>query len=222
MDEENDIYEGLHLRVTSGGLTPNTKLKPAVLRHDYNCSASTIREALFRLSTVGLVSFQEQRGFRVPIPTDQAQHELTHLRILLECEGACLSLRQGGIDWESQLTAAHHKLSHIEKRVRGSADHTPLFILWAKAEQAFHETLISDCGSDVLKATHAMIYQRFRQQVFNSDKKFVFVAENIEQHQGILEAALMRDEALIRSCIYSHLERNLVFDMPPELPKLPY
>ena len=106
--------------------------------------------------------------------------------------------------------------------MRGSADHTPLFILWAKAEQAFHETLISDCGSDVLKATHAMIYQRFRQQVFNSDKKFVFVAENIKQHQGILEAALMRDEALIRSRIYSHLERNLVFDMPPELPKLPY
>ena len=63
---------------------------------------------------------------------------------------------------------------------------------------------------------------RFRQQVFNSDKKFVFVVENIEQHQGILDAALMRDEALIRSRIYSHLERNLVFDMPPELPKLPY
>ena len=108
MDDESDIYEGLRLRVTSGGLTPNTKLKPSVLRHDYNCSASTIREALFRLSTVGLVSFQEQRGFRVPIPTDQAQHELTHLRILLECEGACLSIRQGGIDWESRLTAAHH------------------------------------------------------------------------------------------------------------------
>ena len=67
-----------------------------------------------------------------------------------------------------------------------------------------------------------MIYQRFRQQVTNSDKKFVFVAENIEQHQGILEAALMRDEALIRSRIYSHLERKLVFDMPPELPKFPY
>jgi len=87
MDDENDIYEGLRLRVTSGGLTPNTKLKPSVLRHDYNCSASTIREALFRLSTVGLVSFQEQRGFRVPIPTDQAQHELTHLRILLDARG---------------------------------------------------------------------------------------------------------------------------------------
>ena len=133
MDDENDIYEGLRLRVTSGGLTPNTKLKPSVLRHDYNCSASTIREALFRLSTVGLVSFQEQRGFRVPIPTDQAQHELTHLRILLECEGACLSLRQGGIDWESQLTAAHHKLSHIEKRLTklevASKFHTALLFI---------------------------------------------------------------------------------------------
>ena len=140
--QDADIFDDMRHRLITGEFGYGTKLRAEKLRHDYNCSASTVREVLFRLSTVGLVEFQEQRGFRAPFQSVERQHELTHMRILLETEGACLSIRMGGVEWESRLTAAHHKLSHIETRVRSSGDLIPLLGLWSRAEQEFHETLI--------------------------------------------------------------------------------
>ena len=214
MDHENSVYEALRDRLVTGGIAPDVKLKPNELKADFGCSASTIRESLFRLSTEGLVIFKEQRGFRVPMPNPQLQHELTQLRILLECEGASLSIRLGGLEWEARLTAAHHKLSHIESRVWESEDSSPLFPLWTQAESEFHETLISSCDSDVLKASHSIIYRRFRQQLINTDKEYIFIAENIEDHKGILDAGLERNEELIKQQIYNHLSRNFCKPMP--------
>ena len=76
MVEEIDVYKLLHQRLVAGGFVADLKLQPELLRKDYQCSASTIREALFRLSTFGLVSFKEQRGFRVPKVSRAVQHEL--------------------------------------------------------------------------------------------------------------------------------------------------
>lgn len=217
MSDENRIYNALRTGLVTGEFEPSVKLKPNELRGYYKCSASTIRETLFRLSSEGLVDFQEQRGFRVPLATPQLQHELTHLRIVLECEGASLSIRLGGLEWEARLSAAHHKLSHIEGRVWSSEDRKPFLSLWTRAEQEFHETLISACDSRVLKAAHEILYHRFRQQLINTDKKYVFISENIEQHQGILDAALARDEGLIKQRIYDHLSRNFCKPMPAEV-----
>ena len=41
-----------------------------------------------------------------------------------------------------------------------------------------------------------------------------FLPENILQHQGILEAALDRDEDLLRRLIHDHLSRNLAQPLP--------
>jgi DNA-binding GntR family transcriptional regulator len=208
--QDADIFNDMRHRLITGEFEHGTKLRAEKLRGDYNCSASTVREVLFRLSTVGLVEFQEQRGFRAPERSAQRQHDLTHMRILLESEGACLSIRRGGIEWEAQLSAAHHKLSHIETRVRASGDIVPLLGLWSKAEQEFHETLIGACGSTLLMRTHMVIYEQFRQQVVSAETNFGYFPENIAEHQAILDAALIRDETLICSRIHDHLARNLM------------
>jgi len=214
MASNRSVFDQLRDRVVNGGFEPGQRLRPQTLGKDYDCSAAMVREILFRLSTVGLVDYHEQRGFHVPEQSAELQHDLTQFRILLECEGACLSIRQGGIAWEARLSAAHHKLSHIESQVRAGRNSPELLTLWTGAEQEFHQTLIDSCGSEVLKKTHADVYMRFRQQLITSDKEFVFVPENIEQHRGILEAALAHDEGLIRERIRSHLSRNLLHPLP--------
>ncbi len=212
--QDADIFDDMRHRLITGEFGYGTKLRAEKLRHDYNCSASTVREVLFRLSTVGLVEFQEQRGFRAPFQSVERQHELTHMRILLETEGACLSIRMGGVEWESRLTAAHHKLSHIETRVRSSGDLIPLLGLWSRAEQEFHETLIDACGSGLLMRTHAVIYEQFRQQLVSAETNYGYFPENIREHQAILDAALQRNEDLMRVCVNDHLARNLTRPMP--------
>lgn len=209
-----DIYDDMRHRLITGEFGYGTKLRAEKLRLDYNCSASTVREVLFRLSTVGLVNFQEQRGFRAPEQSQSRQHDLTHMRIMLEQEGACLSARLGDVEWEARLTAAHHKLSHIETRVKTSGDVVPLVNLWSRAEQEFHETLIEACGSDILKRMHLEIYQQFRQQLVCAETNFGYFPENIDEHQAILTAALDRDEDMLRAAIHDHLSRNLSFPLP--------
>lgn len=194
----------------NGEFTPNQRLKSADLAQHYAVSASGMREILFRLSTVGLVNFQEQRGFRIPEQSDALQHDLTQFRIMLEAEGTILSIRYGDIDWESRLMAAHHRLSHIENRINGGPFDHGLLTLWTRAEQAFHQMLIEACGSDVLKQTHDVVYHRFRQQMIAKDRKFEFVPENVTQHRGILDAVLAKDETLTRTRIHDHLSRNLI------------
>ena len=193
----------------TNGFTHGSKLRAEKLREEFGCSASTVREILFRLSTVGLVSFQEQRGFRVPDRSPEKLVELTHMRVLLEGEGAALSIRRGGVAWEARLTAAHHQLSHIEKRIHGQDDPSDLVDIWFTSENEFHQTLISACGSETLKQMHERIYAQFRQQLMVADRRFDFISENIQHHASILDAALAGDEALTRARIHDHLARHL-------------
>lgn len=209
MPPDIDIYQELKLRLISNGFQHGAKLRAEVLREEFGCSASTVREVLFRLSTVGLVNFQEQRGFRVPDRSVAKLSELTHLRVLLEGEGTVLSIRNGGVAWEARLTAAHHKLSHIEKRIHALDEPSDLVGIWFSSENEFHQTLISACGSDTLKQMHSRIYAQFRQQLMVADRRFDFISANIQHHESILDAALSGDEELTRARIHDHLERHL-------------
>ena len=112
------------------------------------------------------------------------------------------------------MAAAHHKLSHIEKAVGGQTPDPALLALWTAAELDFHRTLIGECGSEVLKTTHGVIYDQFRQQLITVDRKFVYLPQNIAQHQAILEAALAKDEDLTCAQIEGHLSRHLIRALP--------
>ncbi len=214
MPTELTLYEALRNRLIGGEFEAGQRLKSETLRHDYDVSASTIRETLFRLSTVGLVDSLEQRGFRMPEQSTELRTDLTRTRIMLESEGACLSVRHGDVAWEARLTAAHHELKHIESRLRADDESQTLLKLWADAELKFHRTLIDECRSNLLKEFHLQVFYRFRQQFVTTDREFGFVPENVEQHQSILNAVLSRDEALIRARILEHLSRNLQEDQP--------
>ncbi|WP_198663040.1 GntR family transcriptional regulator [Cohaesibacter intestini] len=210
MSEIADMFENMRDRMVSAEFAPQQRIRAEDLRMDYGVSASTMREVLFRLSTLGLVDFQEQRGFRKPAQSDQLQDELTHFRILLECEGAVHSVRNGGIAWEAQLSAAHYALGHIESRAKDNKDPSPeLLMLWMHAELDFHKTLISACQNDVLIQTHESVFFRHRQQLNFQDRDFHKVPANIHHHQRILDAALEKDADAVREHLTNHLLQNL-------------
>lgn len=209
MSEHLDVFSDLRRRLISGEFSYGTKLRAEALRKDYNCAASTVRENLLRLSEVGLVEFQEQRGFRMPEYTLEKQHDITTLRIMLEREGACASIRNGGVDWEARLSAAHHKLGHIESRMSDLGMTGDLPRLWSAAELEFHQTLISACGSELLIELHLTVYHRYRQIKIEADQALTDLAANILEHKNILDAAISGDETLMRRRVFEHFERHL-------------
>lgn len=204
-----DIYRDMHLKLTTGAFPLGAKIMPDPLREDYGCSANTLREVLLRLSSAGLVVFEEQRGFRAPAADLRRLHDLTEFRILLEQEGAARSIRNGGVAWEAHLAAAHHKLAHIEAQIARSGDIRPLLELWSAAEWEFHDSLSAACGSPVLRETFGRIYDQFRQQIITRDSGFGHKRDNVVEHQKIVDAALARDEAACRAAIRDHLSRHL-------------
>ena len=66
-----EIYDDLQRKLISAVYPPGEKLKPSELQEQYGCSANTVRDVLLRLSRVGIVEFELQRGF--PGPEDIAR-----------------------------------------------------------------------------------------------------------------------------------------------------
>lgn len=209
--QTEEIYDDLHARLVSAGFSPGERLKPTDLQGEYACSANRLREVLLRLSKVGLVEFEMQRGFRASASTPAIRSDVTRFRILLETEGATLSIRNGGTDWEANLTAAHARLSHIETRLIREIPDSGDLRLWNGAEQAFHMTLIAACNSPMLIESYRDVYARFRQQNVAIKRDFGedYFRSIIREHQGILDAALARDPDAMAQAIYDHLKRNI-------------
>ncbi len=209
--ETTDIYEDLKAKLVTGTLPPGLKLKPADLQEDYACSQNTLRDVLMRLCAIGLVRFEMQKGFRATPSSPDQMRDVARFRLLLEREGAAASMEHGGVAWEADLAAAHHKLLHIERRIAKAGDIGSFMPLWTNAERAFHETLISASSSPLLIETFSQVYLRFRQQFAALQLNFQtydFEAIILE-HQAIVDGALARDRAACSEAIQRHLERHL-------------
>ncbi len=215
--ETTEIYEDLRVKLTTAHFAPGAKLKPSDLEPLYGRSVNTLREVLFRLSTVGLVRFEDQRGFRAQPSDPQRQHDLTSFRITLEQVGAAQSMRNGGLDWEARLTAAHYKLSHIENRIAKSCDISDVVVPWCTAEWEFHETLVSASDSPLLRSTFQSIYDQFRQQLVTKSRNYGYFPRNVEEHARIVECALAGDAGALQQAIHDHLSRNLLGTQPAGL-----
>lgn len=202
--DQRSIYDSIRNRLAAGELAPGKKLKPDELRRAYGCSASMLREVLFRLACGGYVDFEEQRGFRVPSPSLNRLLDIVHMRVLIEAEGAALSIARGDMEWEARLNAAHHKLAHLESRMN-TADRLEDYIgIWTRFDWEFHETLISACGSQLLQETLHSLFYRYRQHLVGLVPDCGFRRGTVEEHKAILDAALARDPGGCAGAIRRH------------------
>jgi DNA-binding GntR family transcriptional regulator len=202
-----DVYENLRENLIWGRWTPGEKLKPQYLKTALDCSSSVMREALIRLAGEGFVHFEEQRGFSAIVPTEQSLTELRNLRILLETEGARLSIENGALEWEAELTAAHHRLAHLEEKMRNESDISGFIKVWSHYDWAFHEAFMAACGSQHLQQMHKTVYDKFRLHVISELRDFGYRGEiTIHEHNDILESALRRDLDACQQAIERHLK----------------
>jgi DNA-binding GntR family transcriptional regulator len=202
--DQRSIYDSVRNRLAAGELMPGKKLKPDELRRDYGCSASMLREVLFRLACGGYVDFEEQRGFRAPTASLERLLDIVHMRILIESSASGLSIAKGDMEWEARLNAAHHKLAHLEARMRQTDRLREYIPIWTRIDLEFHETLISACGSQLLQETLHSLFYRYRQQLVGLVQDYGFRGGTVEEHKAILDAALARDPARCAEAIRSH------------------
>ena len=198
-------YETIKRDIIAGELAPGSKLKLDALKSRYETGVSTLRETLNRLSSDGFVVAEEQRGFFVTQVSREDLIEITHLRVLLECDALRASVINGDTDWEGDLVAAHHKLHLMEKKLL--AGDTSQKETWKRYDWMFHLALIRACNSRNLLQLHATIYDKYlRYQML----VLTYRGEAaVDEHRKMFEAALNRDADSAAKYLVEHIVRGL-------------
>lgn len=194
-------YRRLRADVITGRLAPGRKLGLEGLRGIYGVGVSTLREALTRLASEGLVVAEGQRGFSVAPVSSEDFAEVADLRLLLERQAIRDSFAAGDLDWEGRVVGAHHKLATLERRLLAGEAADP--VLWKRYDLEFHQALIEACGSAVLLETYAAAYDRYlRYQMVAVVFRGAVAAE---QHAALLGCALARDAARACQILEAHV-----------------
>jgi GntR family carbon starvation induced transcriptional regulator len=195
-------YLTLRQDIISCKLRPSARLKINEIALRIGVSVSAVREALSRMVVEELVVATAQKGFSVAPISSAEIKDLTRTRIAIETLCLVDALKNGGIDWESRIVAAFHKLSRLPYDDPG--DSGVANQQWILAHAEFHQALAAACTSPWLLKIRRTLYiqtERYRQfsGIIRSDSRDV----NAE-HMGLMDAALSRDEQLIASRISAH------------------
>lgn len=183
-------------------LVPGAKINVKDITERQGFSLGAVREALSRLTSEGFVTQDEARGFRA---TPISISDLTDLvSVRSDIEGQCLrrAIEKGGLDWETSIVSAAHRLSR-----------TPTCDLWeparlngdyAEAHAAFHHALVAACDSPWLLRMREWLYaqsERYRYLTVPMTRD----RDLADEHAQIVSAALERNADRAVALLKEHL-----------------
>ncbi len=212
--------------IIHGVFAPGSKLRTQELADRYGVSLIPMREALSRLASSGFVRAEEQRGFRVSETSASELTDITNTRILIEKEALRRSIKLGDLTWESNLIAAHHRLSQLQMQ---DASVPGVRQEWDDAHGAFHAALLAACDSKWLQSLAVELRDqtsRYRHlsvqttQAGNSSGRKSARRDVAIEHREILDAALDRNIELANQLLEKHLRltTDLVLHAAQQLP----
>lgn len=206
-----DVYDQLRADIFDRRFAPGERLKPAELGERFGVSISVMREALGLLAAQNLVRIERNRGFHVTTLSPDALADLTVARKINEGAALRLSIQRGGVGWESEVLAAHHRMAsepiyHPDDSHRRNND-------WAVAHIAFHHKLIEACGNPVLLdicsrlSDAAELYRAWSGAPAKGRQP---VRRDIaREHRELMEAALAHDAGLAATLFEAHIDRTV-------------
>jgi DNA-binding GntR family transcriptional regulator len=164
-----------------------------------------VREALTRLAAEGLVESEPQYGFRVmPVSPDDLRH-LTEARRAIEPLVLRLAVQQGGLAWEAQVVAAHHRLERTPQQAAN--DPHRLSEQWAEAHAEFHRTMLMGCPNPRLRAVASSLRdatELYRRWSASLDHGRDVPAE----HRAMLDAVLAQDADAAAEALSAHIQHT--------------
>jgi GntR family carbon starvation induced transcriptional regulator len=193
-------FRQLRADILGGKLRPGEKLLIERLRDGYAVGATPLREALSRLSSIGLVVAESQRGFRVAPVSLENLLDISRNRVWIEGLAVRAAIARGDRAWEAGIVAAAHRL-------RGAALTGPSGVTeeWDRENRLFHEALVAACGSPQLLA--------FRDHLFDMSDRYrrLAVLDGLHgrdldtEHDEIMQAVLARDAARAVALLEDHI-----------------
>jgi DNA-binding GntR family transcriptional regulator len=180
---------------------PNQPLRIEALSQRYEVGTSPVREALNRLTSEGLVTLQDKKGFRVAGVSEEDLRELTLSRCLLNEITLREAIAKGDERWEEGIVLAFHRLARTTRE--GADDGGVSGELWDKRHREFHDALIAACGSQRLRNIAAMMFdsaERYR----NLSLQMVSERDHEQEHRAIMDATISRQTKAATELLNEH------------------
>ncbi|MFC5231225.1 GntR family transcriptional regulator [Pseudonocardia zijingensis] len=199
------VYDELRDAILRGDFAPGAALKPQELASAHGVSLAVVREALVRLVGDGLASRLTNRGFAVPLQSDQRWQDLAEARRTVEVAMLRLAIERGDLDWEARVRAAHHKLARTPAHEPGSA--RVISAAWSRAHRDFHRALLDGSGNAVLLETFDRMWLAGELARRWAGRRGP-ARDHLAEHRGLEEAALARDADTAAALLEQHITQT--------------
>jgi GntR family transcriptional regulator, carbon starvation induced regulator len=197
-------YQQLRRDIVSGSLAPGTKLRMDMLTERYEVGMSPLREALMRLTGDALVYTEGQRGFWVSEISLDEMEDTMRTRVLIESEALERSIVHGGPDWEERVQGSYERLSQLELELPKGTD--AILAQWERANEEFHDALVSACNSAWLVRMRTMLHQHAERYRRISLANTMAGRDVHDEHEAIFHAVI--DRKALRACHLIELHVN--------------
>ena len=197
----DQVMQLIQERILDRVYAPGDRLNIDALTREFNVSSSPIREALTRLSALGLIT---SSPFAVaPIPTREWFEQLRDYRILSEGWAARQLARKRPADAIEKMAQS---LRAMERGTLGQRA-SDYFAANNKADEAFHEAMLEASGNEILAQTVRGLHPHLQHA-----RLFAEVPQNIEpvieEHRLILSSIMSGDEDAAANAIERHLRAS--------------
>ncbi len=201
----------IQAQVLSGAVPVGTRLRQEALAEEFGVSRTPVREALRHLQATGLVELLPNRGAVVRGPSAREIREAYEVRA--ELEGLAAELAAGRISdrdllrlREAQALFRESVATLISRRARRPAPWRDESV-WVKANDLFHQSILDAAANARLSDTIADLHRSFPRDLTWAalSRSSRLLAENVEQHEAILDAIEQRDPAEARRRMIDHV-----------------
>jgi DNA-binding GntR family transcriptional regulator len=172
--------------------------------------ASPLREALFRLTSLGYVTNSTRRGFRVAPVSRSDLEDITAVRQTIEAEALRRAMVRGDDDWEVGIVAALARLDRAFQRFRDQPGKTnEAHEEFELAHKQFHAALVAGCGSPRLMQLQDIYYDQARRYRLLAFGRAHDIDDFVIMHRALADLALARKGETACTALSDHLAITL-------------
>jgi DNA-binding GntR family transcriptional regulator len=195
-------YEAMKEQVLDQTIAPGARINIDQLVTELGVSSSPIREALAKLLSERLVTFEPYIGYSAaPIHDDAWFHDMMHFRIMLE-GGAALS----GAPRRDAAIVARLEDALAEMSSSGLGHHYRKYGRFNAADAKFHQAIVASAGNQVFVQVYNDLQPHVHYARLYLNRGVEEEADVAAEHNAILDAFRQGDGVGARSAVVAHLE----------------
>lgn len=193
--------------ILSGSLSPGRKLRVAELKALYGLGASPLREALSRVVSLGYVTSETRRGYRVAEMSQQDLADITRVRQLIETQMLRESMAARQDEWELGVIGALERMRLVLRKKNLDAGFGDDLV--GAAHKKLHTAIVSGCTSPRLIAMQDLLFDqasRYREMMISEvSSPMAF----LQKHENLIDKVLGDDVEGAIVALLGHLNLTL-------------